>query len=67
MFVMMLIMLMMTNHLTAVLMVDSVPVTHWRRLVLSHVRLRYIEPGHYYQGQIGSDKYNGIKYFVVED
>ena len=39
------------SHLTTVLMVDGVPVTHWRRLVLSHVRLRYVEPGHHYQGQ----------------
>ena len=37
--------MMMKNHLTTILMVDSVPITHWRRLVLSHVRLRYIEPG----------------------
>ena len=55
------------SHLTTVLMVDGVPVTHWRRLVLSHVGLRYVEPGHHYQGQFiwVSRRNIGIKYFVL--
>ena len=33
-------------------MVDCVPVAHWRRLVLSHVWLRYVEPGHHHHDHI---------------
>ena len=35
-------------YLAAILVVDCVPVTHRRRLVLSHVGLRYVEPGDHY-------------------
>ena len=53
------------DHLTATLMVDCVPVTHWRRLVLSHVWLRYVEPSHHCHDQMMIMKGKNIVALIV--